>query len=468
MPRFAFLLLFTLLSTPLFAQDATPSDDPYTVTGIAVDVKGANGSEARDRAFTDGGRLALAAVAERLTGAKGDFAAVDNNTITRLIKSFEVEEEKASGTRYIGKLTFHFRPQRTDAFLSGRGMAVRDTSEIQAVSAAPQQRIIVLPIIRSGDRSVLWEEKTEWARAFENYLSDNPNPNIVLPDGGMEDISSITAAEALAGIPAPLMKIMRHYDAQGALVAVLATENLSPQPAREMNVQLAVFDANAAMKSTSSFNLPAAPQKNAMEWLQEGAGASIAKWKSVAEKTAVAASKSTAATTGVVTQGGLLQIALNVPIASPQQWQATRSALQETQGVTNFNVVSLTHTRATVLVTYRGTRPMFETALAEKGLRIEQSAPNGPLMLVSASMPGGPPVNASPQGSTFQTVYPPPTPRDEIIYAEPPSTSNNGDEDNTNSEDEDSSKDSSKAPPPPVTSKKVPPPPPQELPPLIP
>ncbi len=460
MPRFAVLFALLFFALPVFAQDVA-DDDSYTVTGIAVDSSGKNGNEARDKAFTDGGRLALAAIASKLTGAKNpDFKAVDNNTIGGLVKSFEVESEKASGKRYIATLTYHFKPSRTDAFLSARGMSVRDSSEITAAPATPSMRVVVLPIVRTGDRSVLWEEKTDWAKAFENYTSDHADANVIVPAGEMDDISTISAGEALGGVHDPLMKVMQRYEAQSVLVAVLSAPSITPTPDRDLNVQLAVFDRNAVMKSTSSFNLAATPREKAMEWLQGGAASALTKWQSVSDKLVATATKPS--NPNVATVNGMLQMAINVPFATPDQWQTMRARLQEINGLTRFDVVSLTHARATVLVTYQGSRPMFEGALAEKGLRLQQTEPTGPLTLLVTGAQGAP--STMRPASTFQTVYPPPpVPKDEVIYADPPE-----DKDSDASNDESSDQDDSGRAPPPPVAKKAPPQPAQEMPPLIP
>jgi hypothetical protein len=447
MPRLALLLAFLCFSLPVFAEIST--DDPYTVSGITVDAKGANGSEARDKAFTDGGRLALSALAVKLTGGKApDFKAADNNAISRLVKSFEVETEKTSGARYIATLTYHFKPTPTDSFLTQRGMALKDPGELttnyasgaseEAAPAAPSQKIVVLPIIRTGDRSVLWEEHTDWARAWENYVSDHPNANVVVPTGEMEDINTIAAQEALSGLPGPLTKIMQNYEAQGVLVAVLSAPSITPIPDRDMNVQLSIFDSSASLRSTSSYNLAAAPSRKPMEWLQDGAGTALVKWQSEAQKIA---SSRKAATQAAAPPGGPLQLAINVPFSSPQQWQAMRGALQETNGVTRFDVVGLSHSKATALITFAGSRAQLEAGLREKGLTLQQDSAGGTATLryllqpQVISVPGrtvAPPPAVAP-GSTFKTVYPPPAPEppDEVIYADPDKSdesTDNGDE----------------------------------------
>src|SRR5688572_9281951 len=124
MLRLAPLLLLILLAFPALAEPPPPtpaeppvSDNPYSVSGVEVDVKGSSGVNARDKAFTEGGRKALKTLATRLSGVnEPDLAGIDDNGISRLIKSFEVEKEKVSGSRYIGKLTFHFKPEATDLF----------------------------------------------------------------------------------------------------------------------------------------------------------------------------------------------------------------------------------------------------------------------------------------------------------------------------------------------------------------
>src|SRR5438477_234881 len=82
-----FLLLLAAAGAPAWAAE----DDPYSVT-ISVDATGDTIGKARDMARSDGQRKALAALVERLSGAKGaaKLPKLDDTTLTELIASVKV------------------------------------------------------------------------------------------------------------------------------------------------------------------------------------------------------------------------------------------------------------------------------------------------------------------------------------------------------------------------------------------
>ncbi|MBI3418948.1 MAG: DUF2066 domain-containing protein [Proteobacteria bacterium] len=450
MPRFALVLVFLLagFAAPLYGQEAAEAADTYTVSGVAVDVKAANGTAARDKAFTEGGRKALIELAGRLTESKDlGFKGVDDNSIGRLIKSFEVENEKASGSRYIGKLTFHFRPEQTDLFLQSRGLTLKDmnvdtSAALEEQPAAPlPPRMVLLPVVRLGQQAALWEQKTAWARAWENYVSDTGLPNLVIPDGSAEDISSIKAGEALAGLPGPLMKVMQRYDAHGVIVAALTAPSLWPTPENTLSVQVAVFDAKGKMRNSSSFFLPAQPGRKPMEWLQDGAGYAVSMMQQAQVVPAnMHGSSPYAPARPAALPPGSLQLTLAIPYSSPQQWQSMRTAIEEMPGVVRFDISTLTHTQATVQVAYQGSRGAFGTALTQRGLSLLEAP--GSLTIVPATNYG-----------VSRTVYPPPAPPVETT-------------DDSGETEEDLSPETRPSPPPKPQAPILPPP--EKMPPAIP
>jgi hypothetical protein len=411
MLRLAPFLLFVLLVFPALAEPPAPtpepvSDNPYSVSGVEVDVKGSSGVNARDKAFTEGGRKALKTLATRLSGVnEPDLAGIDDNGISRLIKSFEVEKEKVSGSRYIGKLTFHFKPEATDLFLETRGLGVRASDgptgmgAAPAYASAPTLRTVVLPIVRLKTHSILWEEKTSWARAWENYLSDHPDPNFVVPEGMMEDISTISTTEALGGIPIPLSRIMQKYEARAVLIAVLVADSPSPEPNMPLSVQLANFDSRGALRGTSSFTLPAQPQRRAMDWLQDGAAYAAGFVRQQSDKVLASLPPGIIpqSTPAVARPFGFLQLDISVPYSNVSQWQKYRTSLQEIDNVMRLDVKSLTHSQAMIQITYRGMRTSLDAALAEKGLRLDEIAPDRlilvPSIIVTQPLSVSPPID---------------------------------------------------------------------------
>ncbi len=391
-------------------------DDPYTVRGVKVDVSESTSMKARDKAFTLGQQTAFIALAKSLTGDEA-MKIHDEATIGKLVKSFEVESERASGTRYTATLTYHFKPQATAALLGKNGAEISDDpynrpkkpDGIQALSATtmPPQRILVLPILRAPDRSILWEEKTPWHLAWVNVLSDKPTPDLILPEGTIEDVGAITSSEALAGLNIPLTRIMRKYQARGTIVPVLLANNNMPQANQNLSIQLARFDEHGKMISTIVLPLPAQPSRKDMEWLQAGASGSIAAWRDSVSKAQPVAPQYGVASPSMPTNtapGQFIRVMLTVPFANMEEWSAKREALQAVPGMTALEVLRMNRFRAVVQIDYTGAQSQLDQALSQRNMQImPTNPPDGTYMLSSTGQPQIMNVQGQP---VFTTVYP--------------------------------------------------------------
>ena len=118
------LLLLIAAAMPGRAQDA---EDPYTAT-VKVDATADSAANAREAARIDGQRRALAALADRVSGGTGaaKLAKLDDKTITDMVASFEVANERMSAVRYLADYTFHFRPAQVQRVFKNAGVAASD------------------------------------------------------------------------------------------------------------------------------------------------------------------------------------------------------------------------------------------------------------------------------------------------------------------------------------------------------
>ena len=413
-------------NTPQNNSGEVSENDPYTVRGVQVDVTAETSMKARDKAFTLGQQTAFLVLAKTMSG-DDKIKMYDEARIAKLVKSFEVETERASGTRYTATLTYHFKPQATAALLNKNGGEVSDDpynrpkkrDGIEALSATtmPPERIIILPILRAPDRNILWEEKTLWHRAWENVLSDRPQPDLTIVEGTIEDVGSITASEALAGLNIPLTRIMRKYQARGVLVAVLMANNNMPQPNQNLSIQLARFDYSGKMLGTIVIPVPAQPNRKDMEWLQASVMNAINAWRDNVAKTSqqpVVVTQPVNTINGPVVNtatppapGQFMRVMLTVPFANMEEWAGKREVLQGIPGMAALEVLRMNRYRAVVQVDYTGAQSQLDQALSTRNMQIlPTNPPDGTYMLSST---GGPPIINGVQGQpVFKTIYPNP------------------------------------------------------------
>lgn len=437
------LLLIGLLGAPALRADDTPkpdapSVDPYTVTGVAVDIEGVSANKARDKAYIEGGRKAFDQMAAGLSaGGKISAKKIGDGTLQNLISSFEVEKEKSSSGRYIATLTFHFRRNAVQDLLSSRGIEVSEdpyakpasanTGEpVAALLAKPKDLYVVLPILRVNEKALLWESQSVWYRAFMNYLSDNPQADMKVAEGTNEDMRNINAQEALAGMKGPLQKFMQKYGAKGVVVASLLSPNEQPNPTMDLTIQIARFDDKGEMQGTYTVPLYAEYNRRTLDWLQDGAGAALGIMREGMEKnspTQVMAANTPAPPSQTLTSAvpaaptqppspvmdphaPVNAFNLSIPFTYPSDWARARSTLQSTSGVNDLSTQRLTSAKAVVRITFKGTRSQLEQVLASKGYQlVEPASPDGTLLLLpnGQTPSGSPAAELQPQ---YKIVYP--------------------------------------------------------------
>jgi hypothetical protein len=183
MPLAAFAA-FALAALCAFAPgvaSAQVRDNVYAVAGVRVDETAANAAAAQEAGFAAAQRTAFERLVRRLT-APDELSRIampqpEASALERLVLSVDVEEERRSSTRYIGRLTVRFDPSSVRNLLRGYNLAVVDTR------TAP---VLVAPLVVSGtapETAALWREV--WTQG----------------GFGAELVPLVTAPDALQGAP---------------------------------------------------------------------------------------------------------------------------------------------------------------------------------------------------------------------------------------------------------------------------
>jgi hypothetical protein len=140
---------------------AQTRDNVYVVSGVTVDQTAANAAAAQQAGLAAAQQRAFERLVRRLTlpedlVARG-MPVADGAAIERLVLSVDVEEERRSGTRYIGRLTLRFDPTGVRTLLRQHGLTVVDTR------TSP---VLVAAVVGDGvtpETAAVWREV--WANA---------------------------------------------------------------------------------------------------------------------------------------------------------------------------------------------------------------------------------------------------------------------------------------------------------------
>jgi hypothetical protein len=120
----AALLAAALVAAPASAQpfpaeqSAAPAGPNLTQRGIPAEATAENGVLARERALASGRRLAWEKLAAEAGASPGSLS---DARIEAMVSSIVIEQERVTPTRYTGRITVNFDPNRVRSALGSRG-----------------------------------------------------------------------------------------------------------------------------------------------------------------------------------------------------------------------------------------------------------------------------------------------------------------------------------------------------------
>lgn len=344
--------------------------DPFSAT-VRVDARADTAAKARETARIDGQRRALTAIAERLSGgAPVKLPRLDDRTITDLVASFEVANERMSAVRYLADYTFHFRPAETRRILgiaaTGGGAAEAPLKLPAAGSPAKPEAgepsakpVVIVPVYQSGRQALLWDDPNPWREAWEYVPAASERAIVPLGDAG--DLAAIDAEKARAGNAEAIAAVARRNGGDEAIVAVAV---LQGQPDHPTGVELRLRRYRDGLPVDSrSEALAAIPGESARELLRRAVaavapdiGGSTRRTEPPAESTRDLEKTLTAV----------------LPIDSLEDWLRARQRLETVPAIRRITVTALSRQEATIAIDYSGTIEQLKSDLAKISLDLVQ------------------------------------------------------------------------------------------------
>ncbi|HPD83704.1 MAG: DUF2066 domain-containing protein [Alphaproteobacteria bacterium] len=368
--RTVFCVAFLLVlwsGTAVQAQEVVPLEtpptegvaaaDPYTVENIEVDITADNAVEAREKAFEAAQIKGYEELAKRILGEEEfkDFVTPDINTISSLVRDYEVTNEKLSAVRYNGvykirysKKAFRKTPPQTD---------------IDGIKQVVQKGdTLVLPFYQYGDRSFLWQANpfmNAWVRARNN----NATGRAIVPVGDIDDITQVRDEQAQSYDSARLNVMRQRYNAKDIVILTAAP---IAQTESTKTIQVSLYRA-----------LPSGPQLERQTSVTAYAGESEEDIYNRAMMESLAMLKNFSSINHVqtpLTQQESPQaesvIAAQLNFSSVREWIETKKAIERASGVAGVQVQSMSPRAAKVSIKYRGEIENLRLALSQSGVAL--------------------------------------------------------------------------------------------------
>ena len=364
MQRFAAVLAILIAAVVLLPAGAIARSDSgmYAVHGIDVDASADNATAARDKAIAQGAKKGLEQLLKDLTAGDDTriLPTVTEKSAGALVQDFDVESERASGTRYIARLGFRFRADGVRALLASGG------SHYVASRAG---LTLVVPVYRAATGDLLWQPENLWRAAWKDAAARATLVPVVVPDGSADDAQAFTAAD-LADHD-KLAALAQRYKADNAVVVVAMAAAQTGDPAQGLQISLVGGGGPQQDIHSPGGSTPA-------EALGNGVTATLAAldqaWKQHVLKgtSGPIAFKSAPAAAGgsdTAAAGGN-QYALRAALSGPGDWSALRARLGQIGGIQHVVLRSLSRDEAIVVVSVAGDDAQMAQILAGGGLAV--------------------------------------------------------------------------------------------------
>jgi hypothetical protein len=349
----AFLLamLVALAATPaVYAQRAT-TDGVFTVRGVEIDRSAGSAPQARDQGVSEGQRAAWRRLVDRLVpaAARGTLAALPAPQIAELLESYEIESERTTGTRWIGRVAYRFEAERVRNLFRTREVAYAETRA---------RAVLIVPLLVDNGVPKLWEEDNLWKRAWVGLgVDDGLQPRRV-PEGSLEDIATLDAVQADAGDPASLRRLAEVYQAQGAIVVRVQIDTVEGQTLAVVAFDRVGARAEDARWQSLATLRPGETLEAAFKRLAQDAANEIEeRWK-----------REVLVGTGAG-QGGTLRVQIRAE--DVRDWVAVRARLSEVAAVRRVDVLAVGRGGLIVDIDFDGAVEPLRAAMAQRELALD-------------------------------------------------------------------------------------------------
>jgi hypothetical protein len=342
--RFSTILLSLLAAMaccgPGVAQ--VTSGNAFTVSGVDVDVQGADALKARDQAVRDAKRRAVGMLVERMV-APGDRAKVppvDDARLEGMIRGVEFAKEHSSANRFSGTLNVIFAADQVKSWLSEAGIGVAETV------ARPT---LVLPLWKDANGVEPLDDRNAWRDAWSKLDTSGSAVPVTVVRGDQLDQNALSVEEAYVGDVSALTRLNERYRMASIVVAIVEG------------------DKDAGTLTVGGFRYE--PQTGARSDLDK---MTVAGASQLADAAAKIEAKLDSDWRGMATVRRDTQDSLDmvVPIHALSDWVQVRQRLGGIPSIKGVAVRTLETDHADVHVDYFGTSDQLQQTLAQAGLQL--------------------------------------------------------------------------------------------------
>ncbi|MFN3826739.1 MAG: DUF2066 domain-containing protein [Micavibrio sp.] len=342
-----------LFSGLIFFSGIAQAEDPlFTVSGVKVDITAASAVEAKQQGLEKAQQDAFVLLASRLLpeAEAAAFTPPPSNTISPMVKDFEITDERLSRVQYIGTYTFRFKDNAIRAYFNDKNVSYSD------IRSKP---VLILPFIQLQGSTQLWDGQNQWLAAWGRTDSRQGLVPVQIPIGDISDVNDIKDNEALTYNNANLQNMISRYGAGEAILAIAHPKRLPAQAETELPAAIDIMLYRTDLGAPTFVKAVTVETKDMQgeESIYDTAVRLTRQtfqtdWKT---KTSVSADQS-------------YKLKARVQFATLPEWAATQKALRQVSAVTSMRVISLTPRQAEIELSYSGSEDRLRLALMQQDI----------------------------------------------------------------------------------------------------
>ena len=400
-------LLLVLSAALLIVSRPAEAQSTITIGDVPVDVTAKSAAAARDQAIAEVQAKAFDRLVKRLVSKPEDQARIHPSQpeIESFVQDFEVQSERVSPVRYIGRYSVRFRAGRVRKYLSDLG--IEGLGQIQ--------QVLIVPVWRGASGPVIWGQGNPWRTAWQRGGFGDGAVTLILPNGDRFDTGALSAAQAENGDLGPLDALIQRYHVAGVVVISAQPRDTAKGAASGLDLTATTYDSTGA-KGTQPLAVDAAsgeqPEKVLERAVATAAGALEDGWKNGTNLVGYIPPPTVEGAFGEEqpdqpgTTAGTLYV-VSLPISGIGEWVRLRDRLAGVPGMQRVALDALTRDGAAVTLDFQGDTLALEAALSSSGYVLVQTTPadaSGPgyFQLRRADRPSQPRQPQSPQPQSPQ------------------------------------------------------------------
>ncbi|MEL6363345.1 MAG: DUF2066 domain-containing protein [Pseudomonadota bacterium] len=207
-------------------------------------------------AYLDSLVLSETGVTEALNAQAKRPVSLTDQEIAELEAGLAVSDEKSSSRTYAATVTMTFSPTAIRDLLRDAGLPYSETQTRNA---------LVLPVLQTQNGLYLWESNNPWFAAWRARPLGNELTPMVTPLGELEDVSKVSARNALSLDQERLAEMATRYGVTQVVIAHAKLEQFEGQDRLQVRlvngyrVSAALAPAEEEELRTDEFGLPTQP-----------------------------------------------------------------------------------------------------------------------------------------------------------------------------------------------------------------